>query len=89
MLWRLGGESAREPWPARRRARLATAQPSVVGREDYLRVRLVERAGETWAEPLAGGSAALSNVVFADGLVRIDAARAGLDAGESVDVFLY
>ncbi len=95
MLWRLGGETPRDPWPARRRARLAVAQPSVVGREDYLRVRLVERqtetfgTTETWAEPLAGGSAALSNVVFADGLVRVDAARAGLDASEFVDVFVY
>ncbi|HVU50872.1 MAG TPA: gephyrin-like molybdotransferase Glp [Polyangia bacterium] len=92
MLWRLGGEAGRQTWAARRRARLAKAQPSVVGREDYVRVRLVERAGdppEVWAEPLAGGSAAISNVVLADGLVRIDAARAGLGAGDAVDVLLY
>jgi molybdopterin molybdotransferase len=86
MLWRLGGEGPRDPWPARRRARLAKAQPSVVGREDYVRVRLVERDGELWAEPLPGGSAAISNVVFADGLVRVEAAREGLAAGEPVDV---
>jgi molybdopterin molybdotransferase len=92
MLWRLGGELGRETWAGRRHARLAKAQPSVVGREDYVRVRLVERGGdssERWAEPLAGGSAAISNVIFADGLVRIDAARAGLAAGDAVDVFLY
>ena len=47
MLWRLGGETAREPWPARRAARLAKAQPSVVGREDYVRVRLVTRRAAT------------------------------------------
>ena len=92
LLWRLGGELGRETWAGRRRARLAKAQSSVVGREDYVRVRLVERGGapsELWAEPLAGGSAAISNVIFADGLVRIDAARAGLAAGDAVDVFLY
>jgi molybdopterin molybdotransferase len=92
MLWRLGGEVGRQTWPSRRRARFAKAQPSVAGREDYIRVRLVERGGdpsEPWAEPLAGGSAAISNVVRADGLVRIDAARAGLAAGDAVDVFLY
>jgi molybdopterin molybdotransferase len=92
MLWRLGGEVGRENWPARRRARLAKAQPSVAGREDYLRVRLVERDGDPsdlWAEPLAGGSAAISNVVFADGLVRVEAGLPGLAAGDSVDVFLY
>jgi len=92
MLWRLGGEKGRQTWPSRRRARFAKAQPSVAGREDYIRVRLVERGGdpsEPWAEPLAGGSAAISNVVLADGLVRIDATRAGLAVGDAVDVFLY
>jgi molybdopterin molybdotransferase len=89
MLWRLGGETARDPWPARRQARLARAQTSAVGREDYLRVRLADRDGEPWADPLAGGSAALSNVVRADGLVRVPAARAELSAGELVEVLLY
>jgi molybdopterin biosynthesis enzyme len=61
----------------------------VVGREDYLRVRLVERDGALWADPLPGGSATLSNVVYADGLVRVDAAVPGLAAGDPVDVLLY
>ncbi|MDB4981137.1 MAG: molybdenum cofactor synthesis domain protein, partial [Myxococcales bacterium] len=92
MLWRLGGEVGRPTWAARRSARLAKAQPSVVGREDYLRVRLVERGGDPadlWAEPLAGGSAAISNVVFADGLVRVEATSAGLQAGDPVEVLTY
>jgi molybdopterin molybdotransferase len=89
MLWRLGGEQGRDTWARRRPGRMAKVHASVVGREDYLRVRLVERDGESWAEPLAGGSAAISNVVFADGLVRVDAARAGLAAGDAVEVFLY
>ena len=89
MLWRLGGEAAREPWPARRPARIAREHRSVAGREDYLRVRLVERDGGTWAEPLPGGSATLSNVVLADGLVRVDAATPALAAGDAVEVLLY
>ena len=89
MLWRLGGETAREPWPARRAARIAREHRSVVGREDYLRVRLVERDGAAWAEPLPGGSATLSNVVLADGLVLVDAATPALAAGDSVEVLLY
>jgi molybdopterin molybdotransferase len=89
MLWRLGGETGRDPWPARVRARLAKAQPSIEGREDYLRVRVVDRDGERWAEPLAGGSAALSNVVFADGLLCIPSASTGLSVGDTVDVLLY
>jgi len=89
MLWRLGGEAARDPWPARRSARIGREHRSVVGREDYLRVRLVEREGALWADPLPGGSATLSNVVYADGLVRVDAAVPGLAAGDPVDVLLY
>jgi molybdopterin molybdotransferase len=89
MLWRLGGEQGRDTWARLRPGRMAKAHASVVGREDYLRVRLVERDGESWVEPLAGGSAAISNVIQADGLVRIDAARLGLAAGDRVEVFLY
>jgi len=89
MLWRLGGERSRDPWPARRPARISREHRSVVGREDYLRVRLVERDGGLWADPLPGGSATLSNVVFADGLVRVDTATPGLAAGDAVEVLLY
>jgi molybdopterin molybdotransferase len=89
MLWRLGGESGREPWPARRAARLGAAHRSVVGREDYLRVAFEERDGTLWADPLRGGSATLSNVVRADGLVCVPAAVDHLDAGAAVEVLLY
>ena len=89
MLWRLGGEDARDPWPSRRPARIGREHRSVVGREDYLRVRLVDRDGATWADPLPGGSATLSNVVLADGLVLVDAATPTLAAGDAVEVLLY
>jgi molybdopterin molybdotransferase len=89
LLWRLGGEAARDPWPSRRAATLAREVRSVVGREDFIRVRLEDRDGALVAEPLPGGSAALSNVVFADGLIRVEAARSSLEAGAPVDVLLY
>jgi molybdopterin biosynthesis enzyme len=89
LLWHMGGEVGRDPWPCTRRARFDRAYRSPAGREDYLRVRLVARDGETWAEPLAGGSAAISNLIFADGLVRVAAACEQLAAGEWVDVALY
>ncbi|HLK88502.1 MAG TPA: gephyrin-like molybdotransferase Glp [Polyangia bacterium] len=89
LLWRLSGEGARDPWPARRAARLGAAHRSVVGREDYLRVALEERDGALWADPLRGGSATLSNVVRADGLVCVPAAVDHLDAGAAVEVLLY
>ena len=83
------GRARAIPWRARRAARIGREYRSVVGREDYLRVRLVERDGGVWAEPLPGGSATLSNVVFADGLVRVDAAVPGLAVGDPVEVLLY
>jgi molybdopterin molybdotransferase len=86
MLWRLGGEGAREPWPARRRARLARALPSLAGREDYQRVRLTPEGA---AEPVPGGSATVSNLVKADGYVVIQADSLGARAGEEVDVYLF
>lgn len=89
MLWRLGGEIGRPLWPARRRATLVRRCPSQAGREDYVRVRLVERDARTFAEPLLGGSAAIANVVRADGLVIIPDGVEGIAEGDEVDVCLY
>lgn len=85
LLWRLGGETSREPWPARVRAKLRRRSPSVAGREDYLRVRVVDG----WAEPVLGGSAALGTLVKADGLVVVPAESEGVAEGEDVEVLLY
>ena len=89
LVWRMGGELDRDPWPCAVRARLARAVASLAGREDYVRVRLFARDGETWAEPLPGGSSAISNLVYADGMVRVDAARADVPAGEWVGVSTF
>ncbi|MEP6655559.1 MAG: gephyrin-like molybdotransferase Glp [Myxococcales bacterium] len=89
MLARLGGEAVAEAddgWPGALRARLARAYTKPASREDYLRVRLVDRDGEIWAEVLPGGSAAISNVILADGLARIPAGCERLDQGASVAV---
>jgi molybdopterin molybdotransferase len=89
LVWRMGGELDRDAWPCAVRARLARTVASVAGREDYVRVRLSERDGETWAEPLPGGSSAISNLVFADGMVRVDAAREQVTAREWVGVSTF
>ncbi len=89
LIWRMGGERDRDPWPCAARARLARAVASLAGREDYVRVRLVERDGETWAEPLPGGSSAISNLVYADGMVRVEADRVQVPAGEWVGVSTF
>ncbi len=85
LLPRLGGERDRDPWPARRRAALARAIPSVVGREDYLRVRL---DGDR-AVPVSGGSSTLATLLRADGLVVVPEEREGMGEGEEVEVLLY
>jgi molybdopterin molybdotransferase len=71
MLARLGGESAADAWPGSMRALLSRGYVKPPLREDYLRVRLCQRDGDLWADVLPGGSAAISNVIFADGLARI------------------
>jgi molybdopterin molybdotransferase len=86
MLARYGGESVVDAWPVAVRARLAREHVKPASREDYLRVRLVARDGELWAEALPGGSAAISNVIFADGLARVPAGAARAQPGSPVDV---
>ena len=70
-------------------ARLTRNLPSVQGRVDYVRVRLVP-AAEGWdAEPLLGKSGLIRTMAAADGLLCIDANTEGLDRGTMVQVELF
>jgi molybdopterin molybdotransferase len=71
------------------RARLTQNVASQAGREDYVRVRLIERDGVRVAEPLPGKSGAIFNLVSADGLLCIPANAEGIDAGVEVEVRLF
>jgi len=62
--------------------------PSVPGREDYVRVKVEERDGTLWADPVFGKSGAIAHLVNANGLVRIGMNEEGLEAGEEADVIL-
>ncbi len=86
MLARLCGESLADAWPVPARARLATGYSKPASREDYLRVRLERRDGDVWAVIVPGGSAAISNVLEADGLARIPTGIERIAAGVAVDV---
>lgn len=86
LLGRMAGDAETDPWPQALPARLATPYSKPSGREDYLRVRLQTREGATWAEPLPGGSAAISNVIFADGLARMPAGVDTFEAGATIAV---
>jgi molybdopterin molybdotransferase len=62
---------------------------SASGREDYLRVRLLNQGKEIFADPILGKSGLISPLVEADGLVRIDINKEGLYKGERVKVIPF
>ena len=62
--------------------------PSVPGREDYVRVKVEERNGTLWADPIFGKSGAIAHLVNANGLIRIGMNEEGLEAGEEAEVIL-
>jgi molybdopterin molybdotransferase len=79
------------PLPARRQieARLTRNVPSAPGREDYVPVKIEERNGELYAEPVFGKSNLMFALVRADGVARIPIDRGGLAAGEMVTVRMF
>jgi len=70
------------------KARASRNIPSVPGREDYVRVKLEEKDGTLWAHPIFGKSGAISNLVHANGLIRIGINEEGLEGGEEAEVIL-
>jgi len=87
----LGGEAAPAAFLPRKtvRAILGTNVSSQTGREDYVRVTLETRGGILYASPLPSKSGAIFTLVRADGMVRIDLNREGLEQGEEVEVVLF
>jgi molybdopterin molybdotransferase len=76
-------------WGAEVEARLSRNIPSANGREDYVRVKLIETEAGLTATPIFGKSGLISTLVDADGLVRIDMDTEGLYQGERVKVMLF
>jgi molybdopterin molybdotransferase len=71
--------------PARLTRNVASAQ----GRTDVIRVKLLRRANEWWAEPVLGKSGLINTLVISDGLIEIEKNSEGLDAGAPVEVMLF
>jgi len=67
-------------------ARLQRNVSSAQGRIDCIRVRLVEKEGQLWADPILGKSALINTMVKADGLVAVGINSEGLDKGAEVSV---
>jgi putative molybdopterin biosynthesis protein len=72
----------------RTRARLARKLASVIGMEDWVRVRLGRVGGSLVASPLPRGAGVLTSLVRADGLLVVPAQVEGHHAGAEVDVSL-
>ncbi len=86
-LSRLSGEGgSKGPLNRGVEAELGRNVESASGREDYIRIRLMEREGKLIAEPIFGKSGLISTLVEADGLVRVERNTEGLYKGERVRV---
>ncbi|MEP7190642.1 MAG: gephyrin-like molybdotransferase Glp, partial [Roseiflexaceae bacterium] len=78
------GPVASMPSVATIQARLARNVASHSGSEDFVPVRLVERDGELWAEPVFGKSNLIFTMAHADGMLGVPLDQAGLYAGDAV-----
>ena len=70
-------------------ARLSRNMASAQGRVDFVRVRLTERYGQTWAEPVLGASGLIRTMVEADGMIAIAKNSEGVEQGAEVEVWLF
>ncbi|WP_059171784.1 gephyrin-like molybdotransferase Glp [Bacillus sp. FJAT-27445] len=85
ILKKLQGERL-EHRPERIFARITKNIPSAPGRSDYIRVRLFERDGEWWADPIIGKSGLITTLVKSGGIVEIVSEKEGITQGEYVPV---
>jgi molybdopterin molybdotransferase len=69
-------------------ARLTRNIPAASGRADYVRVRVEQRDGETWATPVFGKSNLIYTLVRSDGVVEAPLNSSGLAVGAVVTVTL-
>jgi len=77
-----------KPPQAQVQARLARNVASTTGREDYVQVRLEQRADGLWAVPIFGKSNLIYTLVNAEGTIRVSLDSNGIAAGEWVMVVL-
>ncbi|MCM3668831.1 molybdopterin molybdotransferase MoeA [Mesobacillus maritimus] len=82
---KLQGERS-EKKPERIFARITKNIASSPGRSDYIRVRLVEKDGEWWADPIIGKSGLITTLVKSDGIVEIGSEKEGIAQGDYVPV---
>ncbi len=81
--------NAEAPRQIRVPVRVAVNVPSVAGREDYVPVRIVERDGDQWAEPVFGKSNLIFTLVGASGLLKVPLNATGLREGAWGEAVLF
>ena len=69
-------------------AKLSRNLASAQGRVEFIRIRLRQKEGVLWAEPILGKSGLISTMVKADGLIEIGMNTEGIDEGTHVEVIL-
>lgn len=71
-------------------ARLTRRTATALGRRTFVRVRVFQRGGELYAEPVsARGSGVISTMTRANGYIIVPENREGLEEGETVQVHLF
>lgn len=70
-------------------ATLATKVLSARGRRELIPVKLVEKDGQKFAEPILKGSGAITSLSTADGYIEVPLEREIVDEGEIVEVKLF
>ena len=88
IIYRLSG-CTKPPGHRLLQARLSHNIASISGREDYVPVRLEEQENTLWAIPVFGKSNFISTLIKAEGIVRVPLNKAGLMAGDIVEVRLF
>jgi molybdopterin molybdotransferase len=71
------------------KARLQRRLPALVGRDEYVRVRLERDENGLVAIPLERSSWAMSTLADADGWILVDMNTEGIEAADEVEVTLF
>ncbi len=85
---KIGGLSDQHKRKERIPALLSRNLSSAQGRIDCVRIRLIEKDGLLWAEPVLGKAGLINTMVKADGIIKIGINTEGLDKGSKVSVIL-
>lgn len=89
-LLKMGGcKDWEKPRPWSLTAKVSRNIPSALGREDYVRVKLIREGKDLVAVPLFGKSGSISTMVKGNGLLKIEMNAEGIEAGDTVEVWPF